>query len=217
MWDKPRSGKNPNRWSGRTRVLEHAVPSARSNDIVNKVSDRLVRRYTNLSFPPYRHRPGVTPHPRFHPEGHLYTEIESLVKPFNPSEWTAFQDYLYGVDLYNAGYYWEAHEAWEGLWKTTDRTDTAGLFLQGLIQVSAALLKKTQDRSRGMRSLSRAGKGRLLRVFEAHRVYCGIDLGDFLQRLERIEQDDVGHSEYLKIRLQGTGFFRSRSQSLGDR
>ncbi len=29
--------------------------------------------------------------------------------------------FLWGLDLFNHGYYWEAHEAWEGLWQVADR------------------------------------------------------------------------------------------------
>jgi predicted metal-dependent hydrolase len=42
-----------------------------------------------------------------------------------------------GAHLYDAGKFFEAHEAWEERWKTT--TDTAERrFLQGLIQIAAA-------------------------------------------------------------------------------
>jgi hypothetical protein len=29
--------------------------------------------------------------------------------------------FLWGLDLFNHYYYWEAHEAWEGLWQVADR------------------------------------------------------------------------------------------------
>jgi predicted metal-dependent hydrolase len=42
-----------------------------------------------------------------------------------------------GAHLYDAGQYFEAHEAWEERWKaTTDATERR--FLQGLIQIAAA-------------------------------------------------------------------------------
>jgi uncharacterized protein len=28
----------------------------------------------------------------------------------------------WGLDVFNHGYYWEAHEAWEGLWQVADLT-----------------------------------------------------------------------------------------------
>lgn len=138
------------------------------------------RRYTNLSFPPYHYLPGLTPHPKRHPEGHLHGKLEASVAGFDPAAWFRTGDYLYGVDLYNHGYYWEAHEAWEGLWKTTRRKDLPGLFLQGLIQVSGALLKRELRAWRGMEKLSGAGLGKLRAVAQDHPVYCGLDLARFI-------------------------------------
>ena len=67
-------------------------------------------------FPPYRHIPGVTPHPIRDPRGHSYG-IEEVhdVDPLPPELWQQNEDYLYGVDLYNFAYWWEAHEAWGGV------------------------------------------------------------------------------------------------------
>ena len=91
-------------------------------------------------FPPYRHIPGVTPHPIRDPRGHSYgVEEVHDAEPLPPEFWRQNEDYLYGVDLYNFAYWWEAHEAWEGLWHQAE--GTYRLFLQGLIQVSAAFIK----------------------------------------------------------------------------
>ncbi|MER9007639.1 DUF309 domain-containing protein [Mesorhizobium sp. M0862] len=29
--------------------------------------------------------------------------------------------FRWGIDLFNHGYYWEAHEAWEPLWQTANQ------------------------------------------------------------------------------------------------
>ena len=147
---------------------------------------RAGRRFSSKPFPSYRHLPGVTPHPHRHPAGHSYGEPEVPAPRFDPSNWLQTPDYLQGVDLYNFAYYWEAHEAWEGIWKTTKRNDIPGAFLQGLIQISAALLKREMEAWRGMNRLSRAGMEKLRRVHSRHNCYCGINLEDFLTRLETI-------------------------------
>jgi Domain of unknown function (DUF309) len=49
--------------------------------------------------------------------------------------------FLWGLDLFNHGYYWEAHEAWEGLWQVADRDDPLRMLFKGLILLSAAGLK----------------------------------------------------------------------------
>ena len=57
------------------------------------------------------------PHPTQDERGHSYSRGEEApALYFPPESWRENADYLYGVDLYNHGYLWEAHEAWEGLW-----------------------------------------------------------------------------------------------------
>lgn len=142
------------------------------------------RRYSQRPFPPYRHRLGVTPHPSRDPEGHLFGKRETAPEPFSPDRWWEIEDYLYGVDLYNFRYYWEAHEAWEGLWKTTKKADLSWTFLRGLIQIAAALLKREQRRWRGVESLSHSGRSRLKHVCEVKTEYCGVNLSEFLRKLD---------------------------------
>lgn len=137
-----------------------------------------------MSFPPYRHIPGVTPHPMRDPLGHSYgVEEEHDENPLPPEMWRENKDYLYGVDLYNFAYWWEAHEAWEGLWHTAE--DTYRLFLQGLIQVSASLIKYHMRMLRPLRTLSTAGRSKLRKVViesgDMASTYMGIDLPEFLE------------------------------------
>jgi predicted metal-dependent hydrolase len=46
-----------------------------------------------------------------------------------------------GIELFNGGLFWEAHEAWEAAW--LEEEDERKLFLQGLIQVAAGYYKAT--------------------------------------------------------------------------
>ena len=138
-------------------------------------------------FPPYRHVPGVTPHPINDPEGHSYGLEEAGDEPIPPPEaWRENEDYLYGVDLYNFAYWWEAHEAWEGLWHEAE--DDYRLFLQGLIQVSASLIKYHTRQLRGLRSLSTAGRDKVRQVLrnleDPTGIYVGINLNEFLTCLD---------------------------------
>jgi len=65
--------------------------------------------------------------------------------------------FLRGVRLHERGDYWEAHEAWEGLWREAPREETR-LLLQGLIQVTAAFHKLLvqHDGDAALRILDRA-------------------------------------------------------------
>ena len=140
-------------------------------------------------FPPYRHIPGVTPHPIRNPLGHSYEPVEensvhgSSDTLLPPEMWRENEDYLYGVDLYNFAYWWEAHEAWEGLWHQAE--DTYRLFLQGLIQISAAHIKYHSRMLRPLRSLFLAGRDKLRQVayesYDTRGVYMGLGLLEFLE------------------------------------
>jgi len=134
-------------------------------------------RYTDVPLPPYRYRPGEHPHPTAHRDGYSYRPPGAPapnVRYRAPEQWRQSRDYLYGCDLYNHAYWWEAHEAWEGLWQLTDKTGVQGRFLQGLIQVSACHLKAEIGHWRGVGNL-RARSGRYLEF-----VLAGIDESTFM-------------------------------------
>jgi hypothetical protein len=97
-------------------------------------------RYSTRAFPAYRHVPGKTPHPTRAPEGHSFARE---LPPFSVDEqsWPTCEAYLYAIDLFNHGYYWEAHEALEPLWHGAGRDTPVGTFAQAVIQAAAALLK----------------------------------------------------------------------------
>ncbi len=135
-------------------------------------------------FPPYAFVPGhdadSTPHPTRHPEGHSYGAPPEA-RYLEPRRWHENEDYLFGVDLYNHGYLWEAHEAWEGLWHRAKHDELQAEHLQGLIQCAAAALKVPMGQPRGLAQLAELGTGRLERVArEGSPIYMGIDLSAFV-------------------------------------
>ena len=109
-------------------------------------------RWTDDALPPYRHVPGLTPHPLKHPGGHSYSGSiwQDPVQPaFDPGQWQESRPYLLGVDLFNQAYLWEAHEAWEEVWNAVDRGSMPARMIQGMIQVAASLLKLHMEVPRG--------------------------------------------------------------------
>ena len=119
--------------------------------------DRGVPRYSTRSLPRYRYVPGVRPHPTRDPAGHSYESAPNRHAPWSAEAWRSLQDWLYGVDLFNRFYFWEAHEAWEGLWASVPRGSPPSLLLQGLIQIAAALLKTHMRVPAGARVLCTEG------------------------------------------------------------
>ena len=145
-------------------------------------------RYSSRNFPPYRYVPGMHPHPTNSPEGHSYGNDDEGHEKWNSDLWKDNEDYLFGIDLYNYHYYWEAHEAWEGLWIAAVRNSSEHRFLQGLIKCGAALLKirmanyQIQDLI-GARNLSKSGMSLLSQVGQDE--FMGLDISNFLKEYEK--------------------------------
>ena len=90
------------------------------------------------NFPPYAYLPGKEPHPVRDPMGHSY-HVEPILVAAEAS--LGSDVFLWGLDLFNHGYYWEAHEAWESLWQLAERGSSLRMLFKGLILLSAAGVK----------------------------------------------------------------------------
>ncbi|SVD50033.1 uncharacterized protein METZ01_LOCUS402887 [marine metagenome] len=140
-------------------------------------------RYCSRVFPLYRYVPGLHPHPTNSPDGHSYGLEDDEPEKWDSELWGKNEDYLFGIDLYNYHYYWEAHEAWEGLWIASVRNSSEHRFLQGLIKCGAALLKirmakyEIQDLI-GARNLSKSGMNLLSQVGSDN--FMGLDILGFI-------------------------------------
>ncbi|WP_292502028.1 DUF309 domain-containing protein [Mesorhizobium sp.] len=106
------------------------------------------------SFPSYAYLPGRQPHPVRHPAGHSY---HSEAMPLAAEASLDSDIFLWGLDLFNHGYYWEAHEAWEDLWQVADRGAPLRTLFKGLILLSAAGVKIREGKhAAAMRHAGRA-------------------------------------------------------------
>jgi uncharacterized protein len=75
---------------------------------------------------------------------------------------------LRGIELFNSGLYWEAHEVWEEEW-TPDRRGPDSAFYKGLIQVAAGCLHYTRHNRRGAVNKWSSGAEYLRPYLPAHR------------------------------------------------
>ncbi len=89
-----------------------------------------------------------------------------------------------GIDRFNAGLYFEAHEAWEEVWLAASRELRE--FYQGLIQVSAAFVHLTRNEYPGTVKLLQAGLQKLER-YPADQF--GVDVGSLVAAARLIEGD----------------------------
>jgi uncharacterized protein len=86
-----------------------------------------------------------------------------------------------GIELFNSGSYWEAHEAWERDWMP-DRKGPDSRFYKGLIQVAAGCLHYTRRNRRGAINKWRSGADYLRPYLPAHR---GVQLMPLIGAVDR--------------------------------
>jgi predicted metal-dependent hydrolase len=115
------------------------------------------------------------------PQGH---DRDAYLESLSPEELLQL-----GIDLYNAGHYWNTHEAWEQVWLDAER-ELRG-FYQGLIQLTAAFVHVTRNEYPGAIRLLDAG----------------------IEKLERYPASFMGVR--LAPLLEGARAARSRLQHLG--
>ncbi|WP_020674591.1 DUF309 domain-containing protein [Geopsychrobacter electrodiphilus] len=155
-------------------------------------------RYTQRPFPAYRYlpfHPDIS-HPRNDPQGHSYGAEDEYLPQFVAADWCDCEPYLYAVDLFNHGYWWEAHEAWEVVWLAAGRETLEGQFVQGLIQLAGAQLKRFTEVPRGAQVLTESGAAKLSAV---QGVFLGIEVKPFVVEVERCLLEDAG--EFPRIEL----------------
>lgn len=126
------------------------------------------RHAPSIPLPPYAYVPGHDlPHPVNDPRGHsssghahggprpasvlaaIPTDSASRSRVL-AATLAADLQWLYALDLFNGGWYWEAHEAWEGFWNALGRTTPEARFVQGLIHLAAAAVKIREGKLNGV-------------------------------------------------------------------
>jgi predicted metal-dependent hydrolase len=143
-----------------------------------------------LPLPPYAYVPGRFPHPISDPQGHQYGQKPAPVPAPDPRRWQDSTAYRYGLDLFNHGYYWEAHEQWEGLWHACGRRGPMASFLQGLIKLAAAGVKVREGKPAGVVSLARGAAEKLQRAGQeipAGTLVLGLSWQVLLEHARRVE------------------------------
>ncbi len=156
-----------------------------------------VRLAPEIALPPYAYIPGTgLPHPTSDPRGHSFGKAHTVVAEPLPQDWTTCKPYLYGIDLFNYGYYWEAHESWESIWKVCQREGTAARFLKGLIKLAAAGVKMREGRAEGVISHSRRAAELFRSVAADSPIFMGLSLSDLIAAA-----NSIGRNELASIQL----------------
>ncbi len=148
-----------------------------------------------VSLPAYAYVPGHGhPHPVTDPRGHAFgherpagrfTPAALATLPTDPTArrrtvaalLAADAQWLYAVDLFKEGFYWEAHEAWEHFWHVLGRTTPEARFVQGLIHLAAACVKIREGKPAGVAKHTQRARELL---GETGGVQRGVDSADAL-------------------------------------
>lgn len=80
--------------------------------------------------------------------------------------------YLSGIDHFNRGDYFEAHEVWEDLWHECRSADR--LFYQSLIQAAVALYHNANGNRTGAERLFTRGREKMTRYTSPHYGLDGV-------------------------------------------
>ena len=109
--------------------------------------------------------------------------MQTAAPPYTEEHIVAYPvEYIAGIDLYNAGEYHAAHDAWEERWMGPVAPDEK-LFLQAMIQSAVAFHHLQIGRPGAARRMYLMAKEKFDRLNTS--VYMSLDLVDYQQQLDR--------------------------------
>jgi hypothetical protein len=141
-------------------------------------------RDQDSGLPPYTYVPGGPwPHPN-----RVKKDASAPIPPAHgdPADSPVFRR---GVALFDAGYYWEAHEAWEALWHAAGRRGATADVLRGLIKLAAAGIKVRERREPGVKTHARRAAECFASARREGGVHqLGLDLDLWIERAREIAE-----------------------------
>lgn len=141
-----------------------------------------------MPLPSHRHIPGQNDRP----DGALF----AAVKAETGSAWP------YGIRLFNAGFYWEAHDVLEPVWLAARPNSRERHMVQAVIHLANGLLKEAMGRPNARRRLARLARGRILEAFPDGRGrLMGIDGGNLLTAADLLANGDSGITLKLEYEI----------------
>jgi predicted metal-dependent hydrolase len=141
-------------------------------------------RYSARPLPPYSYVSGHAPHPVSDPRGHSYGHAPTRPPALDPDRWRDSEAYRYGIDLFNDGFYWEAHEVWESLWQAAGRRGPVATWLKALIKLAAGAVKLREGNAAGAGRHANRALALLEEVksqAETTTCYCGVRFENMVQ------------------------------------
>lgn len=165
----------------------------------------LKRLLPQKKLPPYSFVPGFHPHPE-KTGGHMEGERLIVSQALDPKNIYSSEEFLFALDLYNFGYYWESHVYLEALWNCSQRKGPVADFLKALIKLCAAGVKvKTKD-EKGVKGHAERAKELFIelgkKVHDKH--FAGFSLLNLVSQAEDIIENSAKYT--LNSNLDGPVF-----------
>jgi uncharacterized protein len=104
------------------------------------------------------------------------------------------QQFLDGVQLFNQGRYWDAHERWEHCWLMASEPEAT--FYKGIIQAAAALVHWRKGNQRGLRRNWAKSRPKLVAVVS---LVDRLDLEGLIVEMDRFVIAE-GHARPPRLR-----------------
>ena len=167
-----------------------------------------IRLCPQCDLPPYRYVRGLNPHPTRESEGHSYKVKTPPPVPFHEDNWLQCEPFVYGIDLYHQGYFWEAYHAWEELQKAAEKDSRESNFLQALMLNCTAMKRLYEHDARGIREKSQGARWRLSRLRSAgydgpkNRLF-GLDIAELIEQMKRFYSPAWWDDEKSFVQLTG--------------
>lgn len=106
--------------------------------------------------------------------------------PTSPTDWHGDPAWRLGVHLFHHGYFWEAHEAWERLWRRCAPGSEERELLHVLLHYSASALHYRCGRFHAARDVALRAAERLRKLRErGTKKVMGLGLARLAKRLDR--------------------------------
>ena len=156
-------------------------------------------RFDTMPLPPHRHMPGRNARPD--------EAFFGAVKAATPAETTSDgsagnQAWRYGIRLFNAGFYWEAHEVLEPVWANAAPNSRERHLVQAVIHLANGMLKREMGAHNARRRIAElcrkafaeafpAGSGRLMGLDGEAALRAAADLVEDRAEIRLAAYDEI--------------------------
>lgn len=152
-------------------------------------------RYSTQPLPAFRFLPGRDAQPES-------SHLPAFDLPgADPTDWRHCAPYLYAVDCFNHGFWWEAASLWAGLAAGTDPNDADHHCLNGLTRAAEALLRRRMGWRSSVARLRLETERAFARVPETSLM--GLQLATWWPSLDRCLRP--GGVDFPRLELDGPG------------